>query len=274
MIENATNLTSQLEGETIGNIILSKLIAFFSAPYAEKVLLAILIVVTIWEVGSTKMAHKRSDFYNRFQQVYDELLKPNAIKLDYDITKGLIVTHPEHEEWEGFVSIVIKRIKYHPLKYRAWGLYKKVKNAVKDCEEKNKTLYSKIASIFIDRLKKEDLEFRILNNNDNKEPSVDYVDSEGVAYCIDRIFHGSIPLREDIGKDGRYVLLCPRTIAKTISESKRKQLKDFIHSLTKDDEIKKLITERDKAKSRAKLLMDKYNKKLAKVIHDLRFCVW
>ena len=65
----------QLEGETIGNIILSKLIAFFSAPYAEEVLLAILIVVTIWEV----VAHKRSDFYNRFQQVYDELLKPNAI---------------------------------------------------------------------------------------------------------------------------------------------------------------------------------------------------
>ena len=53
-----------------------------------------------------------------------------------------------------------------------------------------------------------------------------------------------------------------------------KSLRDLIESMASDNAVKELIKARDEAKDGAKRLLEKYNNKLEKVIHDLRFCVW
>jgi len=79
MIENAIthaivmNLIIQSVGTAIMDTI-NWLKAFFLAPYAGSILVAILILATIFVGWWTKRMHKRSDFYNRFQQIYDKLL--------------------------------------------------------------------------------------------------------------------------------------------------------------------------------------------------------
>lgn len=285
MLENATNLTAQLEVESIGNIILSKLIAFFSEPYAEKVLLAILIIVTLVSIEVTKMVHKRSDFYNRFQQVYDDLLTPGKVKLSYD-EKGLRYTQQEHPEWEGFISEVNKRIKRKPWKYKARGLYEKVKKAVDDYEGYDQSVHREIASTFIDRLNKEELDFTNWDGK-GKEPSEDFIIPQAVPSSIDYIIRGikSLTVQKENRKEsergrvitagtGRCILLCHGVIAKTDSESKINPLKDVIQSMANAEEVKELIAKRDKMKNDMEQKRDMYNNKLAKVIQDLRFCRW
>ena len=271
MIENATNLTTQLESKSLWNIILSKLIAFFSAPCVENVLLAILIVATILGVW----AHKRSDFYNRFQEVYKEFLKPDAVKLEYDKTKGLRYTISGHKGWRDFISIVNKRLKRKWLKYRAPRLYKKVEKAVAICKGCVKALYPEIWSVFVDKLSEKNLNFLILNNEKEKSPE-DYIFPERAALYLDDTISGKKNTSPEIkvDSDGRYMLSYHSTIAKATSETKINSLRDLIEFLRSDKKIKELVEKRDKAKNDAKRLMDKYNDKLAKVIHDLRFCVW
>lgn len=272
MIENATNLTTQLESESLGDIILSNLIAFFSAPCVENILLAILIVVTILGVWT---AHKRSDFYNRFQEVYKEFLRPDAVKLEYDKTKGLRYTTSGHEGWRDFISIVNKRLKRKWLKYRAPRLYKKVEKAVEICKGCVKALYPEIGSVFVDKLSEKNLNFLILNNKNGKS-SEDYIFLDGAALYLDDTISSKKNTSLEIkgGSDGRHMLSYHSTIAKATSETKINSLRDLIEFLRSDKKIKELVEKRDKAKNDAKRLMDKYNDKLAKVIHDLRFCVW
>jgi len=135
MIENvatqatATNLIIQSVGTAMGYII-NGLKAFFSASYVESILIAILICATIFVGWWAKWTHMRSDFYNRFQQVYDELLTPGEVKLDY-IGKKLKYTKEDHPEWKGFIDEVNKQIKHKWWKYTACGLYRKTEKNLK-----------------------------------------------------------------------------------------------------------------------------------------------
>ena len=287
MIENATNLTNatslatQLEVEPIGDIIFSKLT---DPSWVGNILLFVLILVTILGVG-TKMAHKRSDFYTRFQQIYNDLLTPGKIKLIHD-EKGLTYTQQEHPEWVGFISMVNKRIKHKPWKYKARGLYEKVKKAVDGYEEYSLSLQREIASKFIDRLNKEELDFTNWDGK-GKEPSEDFTIPYAIPPCIDYIIGEKESLtiqKEDrieserkrviTAGTGRLILLCHGIIAKADSESKIKQLNDLIQSMANDEEVKGFITKRDELKIDMEQKMDMYNNKLAKVIQDLRFCRW
>jgi hypothetical protein len=244
---------------------------FLSEPWVGNVLLAILIVVTI---VVPIMVHKRSDFYKRFQQVYDEFLKPGEVKLMYDNDKGkLRHTHHDHQEWEGFIREVKKRIKYKRWKYKAQGLYEKVEKAVNDYEDLVKLVETKITSIFSDRFEREHFDLMIWKE-DGEKPLVDYVELQKIPVCINFIISGNASLTERRGDDGIYKLLCHSTLAKTTSESKKNKLRDLILSIANDDDVKELIAKRDKAENDVKPALVIYNNKLARVIQDLRFCRW
>jgi len=269
-LANATKMTTQLEVESIGDIILSKLIAVILDPsWIGNVLLFILIVVTI---GVAKMAHKRSDFYNRFQQIYDDLLKLGEVELRYDIGGGLIYTQQDHQEWKGFIDEVNKQIKRKWWKYKARGLYEKVEKAVDDYKEYRTSTYQKITSVFTDKLKKEGLGSMIWGGVGD-QPLEDYVEIERIPSSIENIIKGS-PLEEGKSGDGRYTLKCPSRIAKTTSKDMIEKLRDLIQSLVDDEGIKELFAKRDKAKGDVDELLKRYNNKLDVVIQDLRFCRW
>jgi hypothetical protein len=278
MIENATNLTAQ-EGMSIVYI---KLKTFFSDPsWVGNVLLAFLIGVTIVTYYLSARARKRSDFYNRLPQICDELLKSGKVKLDYDI-KGLKYIHPNHPEWDGFISVVKRQMKRR--RYKARGLYKKAEIAVNNYNAFIKRLKTKIASFLANGFKKGQQNI-IIWDGSGERPSGDYVDLQKISYG----FRRGMSLSEK-REDGRYVLsavlgpvpeTCERamsisgssiTIAKTTSESKKDWLRDFIESMANDDEINELNKKCAKAKNDVKRALEMYNNKLAKVIQDLRFC--
>lgn len=273
MLENATNLTTQSEGTAMGYII-NWLKAFFSAPYTEEILLAILIVVAISGVGA-KLANKRSDFYNRFQEIYDNLLKPGEIELRYGIGSGLRYTQQEDQEWKGFIDMINKQIKHKWWKYKAIGLYEKVEKAYGEYEEYRTSTYQKTTSLFSDKLKKEGFDSMIWEGKGD-QPLEDYVDMNIIPYIIERIIKGSSTLKEGKSGDGRHTLKCPNTIAKTTSKDMIEKLRNLIQSIVDDegDGIRELFAKRDKAKGDADELLRRYNNKLAKVIQDLRFCRW
>jgi len=267
MVENAMNLTAQ-EGMSIVYI---KLKTILSEPWVESVLLFILIVVTMWGVG-VKLANKRSDFYNRFQQIYDPLLKPSEVELRYDIGSGLKYTQQDHQEWKGFIDEVNKQIKRKWWKYKARGLYEKVEKAFDEYGEYRTSTPQKITSLFTDKLKKEGFGSMIWEG-EGDQPLEDYVDMNSIPYSIERIIKGAT-LEGGKSGDGRHTLKCPRTIAKTTSKDIIEKLRDLIQSIADNEEIKKLFSKRDKAKGDADELLKRYNNKLAKVIQDLRFCRW
>lgn len=179
MIENATtqatatNLIIHSVGTAIGYII-NGLKAFFSASYAESILVAMLIGATIFVGWWTKGIHKRSDFYNRFQQVYDKLLIPGEVKLEY-IGNKLKYTQEDNQEWKGFIDEVHKQIERKWLKYKARGLYEKVEKAFGKYEEYRTSSYQKPTLLFSDTLKKEGLNFMIWDD-EGDQPLEDYVE--------------------------------------------------------------------------------------------------
>jgi len=258
---NAMNLTPQLEGMTIEYI---KLKAFFLGSYAGNVLLAILIGVTIMLfIVETEIIGK----YRRFQQVYDDLLKPSTVKLEYN-RKELRYTHQNNLDWDGFISVVKKRIKRHPFRYKARGLYEKVDKAVNGHKKCIASINEKICLLVIDGLKKESFDYMIWNGEGDK-PLGDYVDMKRIPYSIENIVRGP-PLKEEKKEDGRYALQATSTFAKTTSEDKIEKLKKLIQLVADDDEIKKLFTKRDDAERDVEEALKLYNNKLAMVIHDLR----
>lgn len=264
MIENATNLTAQ-EGMSIGYI---KLKTFFSDPsWVGNVLLAFLIGVTIMLYYLNKRVQKCRDFGNNFQRVYDKWLKPDAnIKLEYYEEKEELSYPHQGAEWQDFINIVHKQIRRHPLRYRAWALYKKAEKAVGEL----KSIVTKIASTFIDRCNKEELNFKF-EEKWGKKTSDNFVIPKLVALRID-----SSPPDEEKGSDGSYILSYGnKKIAKTYSENEKKKLVDLIQSMVEDDEVKELIAKRDQVRNDVEQAKDMYNNKLAKVLNYLRFhSIW
>ena len=277
MIENATthaiamNLIIQSVGTAIMGII-NWLKAFFSAPYAGSILVAILILATIFVGWWTKRMHKRSDFYNRFQQVYDKLLIPGEVKLVYGIGNKLKYTQEEHQEWKGFIDEVNKQIKCKWLKYKARGLYEKVEKAFDKYEEYRMSSYQKPTLLFSDTLKKEGLNFMIWDG-EGDQPLEDYVEIERIPYSIENTIKGNT-LEVGHSGDERYTLKCPGRIAKATSKDKIEKLRELFQSIVSNEEIKELFAKRDGTKDDADELLKRYNKNLAKVIQDLRFCHW
>jgi len=271
MLENATNLTTQSEGIAMGYII-NWLKAFFSA-YAGEILLAILIVVTMSGVGA-KLANKRSDFYNRFQKIYDNLLKPGEVELSYTM-EGLTYSQQENQEWEGFIDEVRKHIKRHPFKYKARGLYEKVEKAFGDYKNCVVSIDEKIVSLSTDKLEEEGFGSMIWDS-EGELPSDDYVEMPCIPHCIETIIKRGLTLDVKKSGDGRYALDCHRIIARATSKDMIKKLKKLIQSVVdgEGEGIKELFTKRDNAKGDADELLKRYNNKLVNVIQDLRFCRW
>jgi len=261
MIENATNLTTQEEM----SMVYIKLKTFLSDPsWVGNALLAFLIGVTVMLYYLNKRVQKRRDFGNNFQRVYDKWLKPDAnIKLEYDEEKEELSYPHQGTEWQDFIDIVHKQIKRHPLKYRAWGHYKKAEKAVGEL----KSIVAKIASTFIDRCNKERLNFKF----EEKWGGNNFVIQKLVASRI-----GSLPLDEEKGSDGSHILSYGnKKIAKTSSETEKNKLEDLIQSMVEGDEVKELITKRDQAENDVRQAKDRYNNKLAKVLTYLRFySIW
>ena len=259
MLENATNLTIQLEG-TVGHWLKT----FFSEPYAEPILLAVLTAVTIMIFFVNTKIGK----YRRYQQVFDDLLEPDIVMLKYD-RNVLGYTPPNHSNLKAFTRLITKRIKRHPFRYRARSLYEKVENAVEAHKNCIASINKKIILVVIDRLKKESFDYMIWNGEGDK-PSGDYVDISRIPFSIENIISGS-PLKEQLKEDGRYALQCPSTFLKTTSKDKFEKLKKIIQSVADDNDIKTLFTKRDDAKRDVVDALKLYNNKLAVVIDDLRF---
>ncbi len=278
MIENATthatamNLIIQSVGTVIMGII-NWLKAFFSAPYAGSFLVAILILATIIVGCWTKRMHKRSDFYNRFQQVYDKLLIPGEVKLCYGITNKLNYTQENHQEWNGFIDVVNKEIKRKWWKYFAWGLYKKTEKKFEDFEKFSKSFRFETISFFQNMIEKNNCEFLIWDGN-GELPLEDYIEKKQIPKIFEHVIEG-INIETYKSGSGGYAFRPPNKMGNSKSENKMKKLGGLIQSAIDDnEEIKKLLTKRKTEKIKAEKLLKDYNNKLVKVIHDLRFCRW
>ena len=277
-LANITNLTTQSEGMAIGRII-NWLKTFFSKPYAEPILIAVLIGVTIMLFSLKEILRWLDKRVLRFQTVYEELLMPGVIKLDHD-EKGLRYNHQEDEGWGDFIVVINRQLKRR--RYKARGLYEEVEKASNDYKRLVGKVNTKIDSTFIDRLNKEELNLLIWDGK-GKEPSEDFVIPQMISQCINGIISGtkSPTVQKEDRKEserkhvitagtGRYMLLCYGIMAKADSESKIKQLRDLIHSMKNDEEIKDFIAKQDKAKNDMEQAKDMYNNKLAEVIRDFR----
>ena len=265
MLENATNLTIQLEG-TVGHR--SK--TFFSEPYAEPILLTVLIAVTIMIFFvKTKIIGK----YRRYQQVFDDLLEPDTVTLGYNKNvRGLCYTPLNDPNLKAFICLITKRIKRHPFKYKARGLYEKVEKVVDDCEQCIEYLDRKKSLVFNDRLKKESCDDIVRWNGEGDKPSDDYIKMKEIPICIENIVVNDSHVEVERIADRRYALKCAVvTIAKTTSKDKIEKVKKSIQSVANDGEIKKLFAKRDTAKRDVVDALELYNNKLAVVINDLRF---
>ncbi len=278
MIENAIthaivmNLIIQSVGTAIMDTI-NWLKAFFLAPYAGSILVAILILATIFVGWWTKRMHKRSDFYNRFQQIYDKLLIPGEVKLVYKVGTKLEYTQQHHQEWNEFIAEVNKQIKHKWWKYNAWGLYKKIEKKYKDFENATKSFRLYTISLFQTMIEKNGCEFLIWEGNGDP-PSEDYIEKEKIPKIFENII-GGIGIETYKSGDDRYAFRPPNKIGKAGSEEKMKKLGELIQlTIDNDEEIKKLLSKRNNEKITAEKLLETYNNKLVKIIHDLRFCRW
>ena len=262
MLENATNLTIQLEG-TVGHWLKT----FFSEPYAEPILLTVLIAVTIMIFFVRTKIGK----YRRYQQVFDDLLEPDTVTLRYN--KNVLKYTPLNDpNLKAFIRLITKRIKRHPFRYKARGLYEKVEKAVDDHKQCIEYLDRKKSLLFNDRLKKESCDDIVRWNGEGDKPSDDYVKMKGIPICIENIVVNNSHVEEERIADGRYALKCAgTTIAKTTSKDKIEKLKKSIQSVVNDDEIKKLFAKRDAAKRDVVDALTLYNNKLAVEIDNLRF---
>ena len=285
MIENATNLTNitnlttQSEGMAIGPII-NWLKTFFSKPYAEPILIAVLILVTIMLFSLKEILRWLDKRDLRFQTVYEELLMPGIIKLDHD-EKGLRYNHQEDEGWGDFIVVINKQLKRR--RYKARDLYEEAEKAADDYNSSVKSWNTKTISLLNGRLNKEGLNLKNWDG-EGKVPSEDYVISQLIPSCIDGINSQdkTLAVQSDIGKEsaggkakiagtGRGLLLCnSSTIAESKSESKMEQLKDLIESIADAEETKELFAKRDSAENDMKQKLERYNNKLAEVIRDFR----
>lgn len=260
MLENVTALATE---------IIEKIVWFVSEPYADSILIVLLILTTALVGLGAKMVHKRSDFYNRFQEVYNELLIPNKVKLEYN-EKKLKYTQEDHQEWKGFIDEV-KKHKWW--KYNARGSYKKTEKKFKAFEDSSKTFRLEIISLFQNMIEKNNCEFLILDGNGDP-PSEDYIEKEQIPKIFEHVI-GGIGIDTYKSGDDRYAFSPPNKIGKADSEEKMKKLGELIQSTINNDEpIKKLLSKRNNEKSTAGELLETYNNKLVKIIHDLRFCRW
>ena len=249
---------------------------FFSAPYAEPILIVLLIGATIFVGWWEKRMHKRSDFYNRFQQVYDNFLIPGNVTLEYNNgDKKLFYNHTQENrnEWNGFIDVVNKEIKRKWWKYFAWGLYKKTEKKFNDSEESSKAFRSETILCFQNEIEKNDLGFLIWAEAGDP-PSEDYIEKEKIPQVVENIIGGTTIETYKSGSGG-YAFRQPNKMGKSKSENKMKKLGELIRvTISDNEEIGKLLSKRENEKSAAENLLKEYNKKLVKVIRDLRFCRW
>ena len=260
MLENATNLTVQIGGTVVG---------FFSKPYADPTLIVLLIVTTALVGLGAKMVHKRSDFYNRFQEVYKELLIPGKVELEYIKTK-LKYTQEDHQEWNGFIDEVNKHKWW---KYNARVLYKKTKKKFESSESSSKSFCLKAISVVQDMNEKNDCGFLIWDGNGDP-PLVDYIEKEQIPKIVENVIAGN-PIETYKSGYGGYAFEKPNQTVRAKSENKLKKLGELIQlTIDNDEKIKELLLKRKNEKVVAEKLLVTYNNKLIKIIHDLRFCRW
>ena len=260
MLENTTNMTSQIDGTTIG---------FFSKPCIEPILIAVLILATIFVGWWAKRMHKRSDLYNRFQQVYNELLIPSEVELEYT-EKLLKYTQENHREWNGFIDAVNKHKRW---KYNMGGLYKKIKDAFENFETSSKSFCQKAISIVQKMNEENDCGFLIWEG-DGDPSSGDFIEKKQIPRIVKNVIGGT-PIKIYQSGYGGYALEKPYQNVRARSENTLKNLGELIKStIDNDDEIKKLLSKCKKEKMVAEKLLAKYNTTLIKIIHDLRFCRW
>jgi hypothetical protein len=261
-LTNAANLTTQLERMPS---VYTNLKAFFLGSYTGNVLLAILIGVTIMLFFFEYTIRRKQKHIERIQQEYGKLLKPDAIKLEYD--KGILKHSLQDDlDFEDFLSEVKKHKKNR--KYKLNMLYEKTEIAVNEGNELVGRVPERIKEIANTIIKKECPDF-ILWNGEGDKPLGDYIDIEYIPHCIENINEGKT-LNRVTGKDGRYVLQCPSTFAKTTSNDKIEKLKELIEKLATDSEVKNTIKRRDDAEKDINQALKEYNDKLAEIIRDLR----
>ena len=269
MIENATNLIAQSEGTAIGYII-NWLIAFFSKSYAGGVLLAILIWVTIVLFYSRTVIDRKSKHVERIQQEYAKLLKPGAVKLEYDGNDELKYSNQNNLDFDDFIEEVKRQRKYR--KFKVEDLYKKAEEAVKMYRKSVKRVYEGIKTISINVFKKEGFS-SIIWNGEGNTPLGDYIDLERIPYSIEYIIKNRHPpniVKPRGGGDGRYMLQCSDIMAKTTSIDKAEKIKELIENVARDYEVKKRIAKRDGAEKEIDEALKDYNDKIVKVIYNLR----
>ena len=243
----------------------------FSNQYVGNVLLAILIGVTVMSGVASLLVWR----HRHYREIFDSLLKPNGIKLKYDLENGLTYSHPEDKEWEQFINIVNDRLRHKVLKYRVPRLCGKVKKTFREYKKYYDLFNQKTPLILIDKLKKKKLKFIIWDGKD--QPSEDFIERKYFLSSLENIIVNGETLK--IGKSGdtRYTLTSlsrVHQIAKSTSKEKIEELKGLIETIAQSEEIKKSIAQRDKTKNDVDDIIKKYNKKLAKIIHDIRFSLW
>jgi len=257
MLENATNLSLQIGENDAG---------FFSQPYADPILIAVLIGATIMIFVGDYLINRRGKHIERIQQEYGKLLKPDAVKLEY--RRGALKYSSEKDlDFESFLSEVKKQKKYR--KYKLDELYGAVKKAVDEYKDSSTSSPQRITSVLSGILKKEGLEFKFWIGEGDK-PLEDFVETSYIQHPIQNFVNG-FPLTLGKSSDGRYTLKCNRSrIAKATSPDKIERLKEVIEKVVDDDEVREAIGIYYKAIEDKDQGLKKYNNKLAEIIRDLR----
>jgi len=255
MLENTTNLANT----TVWVDVIKS--------YINPILLGILILVTIMLFYFGTKIDRKYKHIERIQQEYAELLKPSAVKLEHDRHDSLKHSNQDDLYFDDFMDEVKRQRKYRKLKVE--DSYKKAEEAVKEYRSSFKLAYEGIKTISINVFKKEGFGSIIWNGEGNK-PLGDYINPERIPLPIENIINGH-PLKiEEPRGDGRYMLQCPDTMAKTTSKDKAEKLKELIEYVARDYEVKELITKRDEAKKEIDKALKDYNDRFVKVIYDLR----
>lgn len=258
MLESSTNLTST-------RLLVDLMKMVFSEPWTGNVLLFILIFVTaVLFIVETKLGREYKHI-ERIQQEYANLLKPGEVKLEYDRGE-LKHSHQDDLDWDDFIGEVKRQRKYR--KYKLQDLYEKAEKAFKGYNKSVESVYDVIKTISIDRLKRESFSF-VIWDGERSKPLTDYIDTTQIPVCITNVINGH-PLTIEIGRDGRYMLQCPSTIAKATSEDKIHELKELFEKVANDDTLKESFAKRDKAKEDMEQALKDYNGKLSEAIRDLR----
>jgi hypothetical protein len=156
--------------------------------------------------------------------------------------------------------------------HMAWRLWKKIEKTKKDNEKCVKKLYKNLSSVFVERCKNERLGVMFLTDG-RGQSSIDYVVSKNVPLYLDEKNNGanaSLELREG---NGKYCILYLGRIANTTSKNKRNKIIALIESMENDAEIKKLFGERESVRRIAREAEGAFNKKLAKLVKNVKYRV-